>query len=277
MKKIATISAYHNKKALALQDFLLKHHNFINLNDNAHNFTNNFANDFANDFANNCDLDLVIAIGGDGLMLHLLHHYYQKNVPIYGINCGTVGFLMNSFDVNSDDILEKINLACINNLHPLLMQAKTIDQEIISHIAFNEVSLLRQTSQACKICIKINQQERLNHLIADGILVATPAGSTAYNISVGGHIIPFGAPILALTAISPFRPKKWSGALLPNQSIISLDLLEHKTRSASVTADWKEVKNVVQVQIEQDFNSSATILFDANHSLEERILCEQFS
>jgi NAD+ kinase len=265
MKKIATISAYHNKKALTLQNFLTKHYNFINLNDIANNFSHNF------------DFDLIIAIGGDGLMLHLLHHYYQKNIPIYGINCGTVGFLMNSFKVDCHDIMTKINLANINNLHPLLMQAKTITQETISHIAFNEVSLLRQTSQACKICIKINHQERLNPLISDGILVATSAGSTAYNFSVGGSIIPFEAPILALTAISPFRPKKWSGALLPNQSIISLDLLEYKTRSASVTADWKEVKNVMQVQIKQDFTSFSQILFDANHSLEERILCEQFS
>jgi NAD+ kinase len=144
MRKIATISAYNNKKALLLQEFLLKKHNFFNLNDNNHDFNNNF------------DFDLVIAIGGDGLMLHLLHHYYQKNVPIYGINCGTVGFLMNSFNHLNDDILAKINLANINNLHPLLMQTKNIHNEIISHIAFNEVSLLRQTSQACKICIKIN-------------------------------------------------------------------------------------------------------------------------
>lgn len=265
MKKIATISANNNKKALLLQEFLLKKHNFFNLNQNNTDFINNF------------DFDLVIAIGGDGLMLHLLHHYYQKNVPIYGVNCGTVGFLMNSFNQFTDDILAKINLANTNHLHPLVMQAKTIDNQIFSYIAFNEVSLLRNTSQACKIAIKINQQERLNPLIADGVLVATSAGSTAYNVSVGGPIIPFGTPILALTAISPFRPKKWSGALLPNNSIITLDLLEHKTRSANVTADWKEVQNILQVRIQQNFNSSAKILFDANHSLEERILCEQFS
>jgi len=257
--KIGIIAAHNNVKALELQLALINKYNFCDLNRNQ-----------------NANIDVVIAIGGDGLMLHLLHRYHQQSTAIYGINCGTVGFLMNSFNLSSDDILTKIAIAQPCNLHPLSMLATDIDGNDFSLIAFNEVALLRQTSQACKISIKVNQQERLACLISDGVLVATACGSTAYNFSVGGSIIPFNSPLLALTPISPFRPRKWSGALLPNCSNIILQLIEAQDRPAIVNADWQEIKNISKVMVKQDFSSYSTILFDNNHSLEERILQEQF-
>ncbi len=258
-KNIAVIAANNNAKANELKTSLIKKYNFIDITTNHKQIEN---------------IDLVIAIGGDGLMLHLLHEYEAKRVPIYGINCGTVGFLMNNF--SEEDFLEVLSRAKESTLYPL--RANIIDSKNThhSHIAINEIALLRQSSQAAKIKIEINQQLRLETLAADGILVATAAGSTAYNLSAGGPIIPFGSEILALTPISPFRPRKWRGALLPSNSKIRLQVLDGELRPVSATADSSEVRNVKEVIIFEDRSIAFKILFDPNHSLEERIIREQF-
>ena len=258
-KNIAVIAANNNAKANELKTSLIKKYNFIDITTNHKQIEN---------------IDLVIAIGGDGLMLHLLHEYEAKRVPIYGINCGTVGFLMNNFP--EEDFLEVLSRAKESTLYPL--RANIIDSKNThhSHIAINEIALLRQSSQAAKIKIEINQQLRLETLAADGILVATAAGSTAYNLSAGGPIIPFGSEILALTPISPFRPRKWRGALLPSNSKIRLQVLDGELRPVSATADSSEVRNVKEVIIFEDRSIAFKILFDPNHSLEERIIREQF-
>lgn len=264
-KKIAVISALQNIPALKIKNSLIKKFNFYDLEiDQPKNIAK----------AINLGVDLVIAIGGDGLMLKVLHSFEDSKISVYGINCGTIGFLMNSNP--KDKIIEKINQAKISTINPLRMNALDIDNRKFSHIAINEVALLRQTNQASKINIEINQHQRLSMLVADGIMVATPAGSTAYNSSVGGPIIPFGAEILALTPISPFRPRKWSGALLPANSKIKFKIIDPKERLVSATADSKEVRNVKEVEVFQDLSINFQILFDPNHSLEERIIQEQF-
>ncbi len=258
-KKIAVIAANKNAHANERKNALIKKYSFT---------------DITNDHKQIENIDLVIAIGGDGLMLHLLHEYEAKRVPVYGINCGTVGFLMNNF--SEEDFLEVLSRAKESTLYPL--RANIIDNKNIhhSHIAINEIALLRQSSQAAKIKIEINEQLRLETLAADGILVATAAGSTAYNLSAGGPIIPFGSEILALTPISPFRPRKWRGALLPANSKIRLQVLDDELRPVSATADSSEVRNVKEVIIFEDRSIAFKILFDPNHSLEERIIREQF-
>ena len=258
-KKIAIIAARNNQKAIEQKNALIEKYNFIDLSTNHQNVS---------------DIDLIIAIGGDGLMLHLLHDQESSMIPIYGINCGTVGFLMNSF--HNQDFLQNIEKAKDSKLYPLRMNVTDIDNKTYSHIAINEVALLRQSSQAAKIKIDINGQERISNLAADGILVATAAGSTAYNFSAGGPIIPFGSEILAITPISPFRPRNWNGALLPANSRIKLEVLNPVARPVSATADFNEVKNVKEVIIFEDHAISFKILFDPNHSLEERIIREQF-
>lgn len=259
---IAIIAAKNNSKAIAKKDFLIQKYGF---------------SDITLDHNNIDDIDLVIAVGGDGLILHLLHDYESKQIPIYGINCGTVGFLMNSFNEEEDDVLEAIKHAQESALYPLRMQVTDIDGQTHNHIAINEVALLRQSSQAAKIKIEINNHQRIKILAADGVLVATSAGSTAYNLSAGGPIIPFGSDILALTPISPFRPRNWNGALLPGNSNIKFEVISPKSRPVSATADYNEVKNVKEVTIFEDRSLSFKILFDPNHSLEERILREQFT
>jgi len=257
--KIAVIAAKRNREAEAKKDLLVKQFGFIDLSQN-HKAA--------------LDFDLVIAIGGDGLMLHLLHEYEKNPVPIYGINCGTVGFLMNSF--NEKNFLENLTKSKIAPLNPLRMKAIDASGKEHTHIAINEVSLLRQTSQIAKIKIEVNGQERISCLAADGVLVSTAAGSTAYNFSVGGPIIPLGAEILALTPISPFRPRKWHGALLPANSEIRFEMLESEIRPTSASADSIEVRDVREVIVCEDTSLTFKILFDANHSLEERIIKEQF-
>jgi len=258
-KKIAVIAANKNAHANERKNALIEKYSFTDITNNHKQIEN---------------IDLVIAIGGDGLMLHLLHEYEAKRVSVYGINCGTVGFLMNNF--SEEDFLEVLSRAKESTLYPL--RANIIDNKNIhhSHIAINEIALLRQSSQAAKIKIEINEQLRLETLAADGILVATAAGSTAYNLSAGGPIIPFGSEILALTPISPFRPRKWRGALLPANSKIRLQVLDDELRPVSATADSSEVRNVKEVIIFEDRSIAFKILFDPNHSLEERIIREQF-
>lgn len=259
-KNIAIISAAHNKKATLIKKNLVKKYSF---------------KDISNNHLNTKNIDLIIALGGDGLMLHLLHEYEQKNIPIYGINCGTIGFLMNDYDQQT--ILEKIASAKEAIIHPLRMQAIDTNDQLHEKIAINEVSLLRQTSQTAKINIKINGKIRLRNLAADGILVATSAGSTAYNLSLRGPIIPLNSNILALTPISPFRPRNWRGALLPYDSKIEFEIIDYSSRIVSATADFNEVRNVKKVTIKEDRNIKFKILFDSKHSLEERISKEQFN
>ena len=259
-KSIAVIAAKNNKEAISRKDFLVAEYGFKDITKNHKEVS---------------DIDLVVAIGGDGLMLHLLHDYENKPIPLYGINCGTVGFLMNSY--HQEDFLNTIKAAEESTLYPLRMEVITQNGEIHSHIAINEVALLRESSQAAKIKIEINGRERIESLIADGILVATPAGSTAYNLSVRGPIIPFGSRIIALTPISPFRPRNWRGALLPSSSTIKFEVINGNSRPVSATADSKEVKNIKEVSIFEDRTIGFKILFDPNHSLEERIIREQFT
>jgi NAD+ kinase len=258
-KNIAVIAAKNNSEALRRKNFLTEKYGFKDITFNHRQIEG---------------IDLVIAIGGDGLMLHLLHEYEASRLAIYGINCGTVGFLMNSFC--QDNFLDVIEKSQESKLYPLRMNVEDAAGKKHSHIAINEIALLRQSSQAAKIKIVINGCERIKLLTADGVLVATPAGSTAYNFSVGGPIIPFGSKILALTAISPFRPRKWGGALLPANSKIKLEIIDFKSRPVSANADSTEVRNVKEVIAFEDHAITFKVLFDPNHSLEERIIREQF-
>ncbi len=257
-QKIAVIAALDNIDANNKKDQLLKKYNFIDLDKNP-----------------NADADLIITLGGDGLMLRILHKYENNPIPLYGMNCGTIGFLMNNY--SDEDLYQTLNNAHTSNINPLRMDAITADHKTHRHIAINEVSLLRQTSQAAKIGIKIDSNSRLASLTADGILVATPAGSTAYNLSLQGPIIPFGSKMLALTPISPFRPRNWHGAILPSRYKIEFEILESEKRPVSATADSTEVRNVKEVRVSEDFSLTFTLLFDPKHSLEERIIREQFA
>ncbi len=223
------------------------------------------------------DLDsaeAIVALGGDGTMLEALHETGGRNIPVYGMNRGSLGFLLNPY--RPDDLLHRLEKAHRVTIHPLQMRAEDRDGKIYEAIAFNEVSLLRQVRQAAKISIRVDGVERLGELICDGIMVATPAGSTAYNLSAHGPIIPLGANVLALTPISAFRPRRWRGALLPCAATIEFEILEPDKRPVSATADDFEVRNVRKVTIRQADDVSRTVMFDPDYSLEERIIKEQF-
>lgn len=220
------------------------------------------------------DADVVVALGGDGLMLQTLHKFMNSGKPIYGMHRGTVGFLMNEFV--EERLSERLSNAHITVIHPLVMQARDVQGRSHEHRAINEVSLFRQSAQAAHLRIKIDDQERLAELIADGVLVATPAGSTAYNLSAQGPIIPINAPLLALTAISPFRPRRWRGALLPNKAKVTIEVMDAEKRPVAAVADHDEVRSVRSVDISMDLNISINMLFDPGHNLDERILREQF-
>ena len=218
--------------------------------------------------------DVIVPIGGDGFLLKSLHDYKDFNKPFYGINYGSIGFLMNS---KSEEDLGKIISEAQNiELKPLNMKAKDNKGNLFNSIAFNEVSLMRQTHQAAKIAIKINNIERLDELICDGILVATSAGSTAYNLSAHGSIMPLDSNLLALTPISAFRPRRWRGALLSESTKINFFVINSKIRTTSVTADHNEFRNIEEVEVTSSNKVKCNILFDNNHSLDERILKEQF-
>lgn len=219
--------------------------------------------------------DIVVALGGDGFMLQTLHRYIGREVPIYGMNRGSVGFLMNTYD--EDGLMERLARAEPVELRPLRMKTRDDTGREQEALAINEVSLLRQTRQAAKLRIRVDGVTRLDELICDGILVATPAGSTAYNLSAHGPIIPIGAGLLALTPISTFRPRRWRGALLPESARVELDVLGPEKRPVSATADHTEVRDVVSVEISQAGDVSVTMLFDPEHDMEERILKEQFA
>lgn len=221
------------------------------------------------------DADIIVALGGDGYMLQAMHDSLALEKPVYGMNRGTVGFLMNAYD--SNDLPERLKAAEPVRLHPLQMQVVTEDGSQDEAIAINEVSLFRETRQAAKIRILIDGVERLQSLTCDGIIVSTPAGSTAYNLSAHGPIVPMGAGVLALTPISPFRPRRWRGALLPHSAKIVFEVLESKKRPVSAVADATEIRDVKHVTVVEDLEHYATALFDAEHALEERILKEQFT
>ncbi len=216
----------------------------------------------------------MVALGGDGLMLQTLHKFMGRNVPIYGMNRGSVGFLMNEF--RETGLRKRLATAQSSTIHPLTMTARTLSGERAEARAINEVSLLRQSAQAAKLRVSIDGQVRLEELIADGVLIATPAGSTAYNLSANGPILPLGAPLMALTPISAFRPRRWRGALLSDKAEVTLEILEADKRPVAATADHFEIRNVVRVDVATDHSTGLEILHDPGHSMEERILREQF-
>ena len=218
---------------------------------------------------------VVVALGGDGFMLETVHELMGVDKPIYGMNRGSVGFLMNEY--SEDDLLGRINAAEEAVIHPLRMQAVDVDGKSHEALAFNEVSLLRTTRQAAKLRISVDGKVRLSEMICDGALISTPMGSTAYNLSAHGPIIPLDAKILALTPISAFRPRRWRGALLSHTARLRLEVLEGAKRPVSAVADNFEAPNVIEVYIAEDRDVSLCMLFDSGRSLEERVLAEQFN
>ncbi|WP_458760476.1 NAD kinase [Afipia sp. TerB] len=220
------------------------------------------------------EADVIVALGGDGLMLQTLHRYMRSGTPIYGMHRGTVGFLMNEFSTRS--LPDRLEAAKVTVINPLLMRATDVHGNVHIHHAINEVSLFRQTHQAARLRILVDERERMAELVADGVLVATPAGSTAYNLSAQGPILPINAALLALTPISAFRPRRWRGALLPNTAFVVIEVLEGEKRPVAAVADHDEARDVRRVEILTDRTISIRMLFDPGHSLEERILSEQF-
>jgi NAD+ kinase len=225
----------------------------------------------------NCDpnsADVIVALGGDGFMLQTQHEFMNTDIPVYGMNKGKVGFLMNEY--HEDGLEERIVKAVSNRIHPLKMTATDSDGKKHTARAINEVSLLRQSYQAASLQISIDGKIRLPALICDGVLIATPAGSTAYNLSAHGPILPINSPLLALTPVSPFRPRRWRGALIPNSSQVEILVNETDKRPVNAVADHTEIKSVRKVDIHEDRKSTGVLLFDREHSWDERILAEQF-
>lgn len=218
--------------------------------------------------------DAIVALGGDGLMLQTLHRFMHDRIPIYGMNRGSVGFLMNVY--REDDLIGRLQRAEITRIHPLAMTATDKAGVKYQALAINEVSVFRETYQAAKLRITVDGQERLDEMICDGVLVATPAGSTAYNLSAHGPILPISARLLALTPISPFRPRRWRGALLPDTATIGIEVRESDKRPVSAVADHAETRSVTDVQIASARHIELLMMFDSDHGLAERILSEQF-
>jgi len=220
------------------------------------------------------DADAIVALGGDGLMLQTLHAHMNSGIPIYGMNRGSVGFLMNEYRDN--DLKERLSKADVTTIRPLEMTATTEDGREHKALAINEVSLLRQTSQAARLRISVDGRVRLEELICDGIIVATPAGSTAYNLSAHGPILPITAQLLALTPISAFRPRRWRGALLPNWARVDIEILDAVKRPVSASADHTEIRRVTHVAVRESAEAEGVIMFDSDHGWDERILTEMF-
>jgi NAD+ kinase len=218
--------------------------------------------------------DVVVALGGDGLMLQTLRKAMKAGKPIYGMHRGTVGFLMNEY--RDKGLRERLQAAQTTIIHPLVMRVRDIKGTLHEHYAVNEVSLFRQTYQVARLAISVDGKERLAELMGDGVLLATPAGSTAYNLSAQGPIIPINASLLALTPISPFRPRRWRGALLPDTARVTLRVIDPERRPVAAVADHEEIRSVRDVDIRMDHSISMQMLFDPGHSLDERILSEQF-
>lgn len=220
------------------------------------------------------EADVICPLGGDGFMLQTLHRYGSLDKPVFGMKLGTVGFLMNHH--RDDDLLERLQKAEPAVLRPLEMVAQTESGATVGSLAYNEVSLLRQTRQAAHLSIELNGKLRLDELIADGVMVATAAGSTAYNYSAHGPILPLGARVIALTPIAAFRPRRWRGALMKSETEVRFRVLDPYKRPVSATADSHEVRDVVEVTVRESRDRSVTMLFDPEHNLEERMLSEQF-
>ena len=220
------------------------------------------------------DAEVIVALGGDGFMLRTLHRVIDRDIPVFGMKIGNVGFLMNRY--SAEDLIDRLAQAREVTLNPLCMDVQTESGSEMTATAINEISLLRQTNQAAHIRILVNDIVKIEQLVCDGVLLATAAGSTAYNFSVRGPILPLGTDALALTPISPFRPRRWNGAILPGSARVTFEILDHYKRAVSATADAHEVRNVVRVNAYEDRNIELKLLFDPAHSLEERILNEQF-
>ncbi len=218
--------------------------------------------------------NIIVALGGDGFMLATLHKYMDIKIPVYGLNCGSIGFLMNSY--GEDGLMERLQGAQTVALHPLEMLATDKSGQQFRAQAINEVSLLRETRQAAKLRIYLDGIIRLEELICDGVLIATPAGSTAYNLSAHGPIVPIGANLLTLTPISAFRPRRWRGALLPHKTNATIEILDSEKRPVIAAADFTEVRDVVKVTVRENPDITLNLLFDKEHNLEERIINEQF-
>ncbi|MGV8986579.1 MAG: NAD kinase [Cypionkella sp.] len=219
--------------------------------------------------------DVIVALGGDGFMLQTLHDEHSRDLPVYGMNCGTVGFLMNTF--SGDGLPERLTAAEEAVLNPLAMTAVGTDGTITQALAINEVSLLRMGPQAAKLRILVDGKERMPELVCDGCLLSTPAGSTAYNYSAHGPILPIGADVLALTAVAAFRPRRWRGALLPKAAVVRFEVIDAEKRPVRADADTRPVPNVLSVEIRSEPNVRHRILFDPGHGLEERLIVEQFA
>ncbi|MEN9856517.1 MAG: hypothetical protein RLZZ157_1643 [Pseudomonadota bacterium] len=221
------------------------------------------------------EADVIVALGGDGLMLETLRRHMDDKIPVFGLNQGTIGFLMN--DYQEGDLPARIEAAKAAVIHPLCMTATTIDGTRHEKVAINEVSLLRQTHQTAKLRILVDGAERLSDMTCDGVLLATPAGSTAYNLSAHGPILPLGCGLLALTPISVFRPRRWRGALLRRESFVQFEVQDPQLRPVAASADSQEVRNVARIDIREDRSKTMLMLFDPHRSLDERMLAEQFA
>lgn len=218
--------------------------------------------------------EVIVALGGDGLMLQTMHKVLKDGLPIYGMHRGSVGFLMN--DYGEDDLPRRIAEASGTVIHPLRMVAEDAGGIVHEALAFNEVSMLRERHQAAKLRISVDGTVRLEELVCDGLIIATPAGSTAYNLSAHGPILPIDSPLLALTPISAFRPRRWRGAILPQRARVRIDVLEHDKRPVAAVADHSEIRDVRRVEVAEHQAQSVTLMFDPGHSLAERVLDEQF-
>ncbi len=219
--------------------------------------------------------NIIVALGGDGLMLEVLRRHMNDGLPVFGLNQGTIGFLMN--DYSEDNLIERISEAKPTIIHPLKMRVETTDGKCFEEYAINEVSLLRQTHQAAKLSIKVDGKEQMSRMICDGLIIATSAGSTAYNLSAHGPILPIGCGLLALTPISVFRPRRWRGALLRETSNVEIEIIDPKLRPVAASADNQEIRNIVKVTICLELSKSMVILFDKDRSLDDRVLAEQFA
>lgn len=219
-------------------------------------------------------VDMILVVGGDGFMLHTLHRFMDLEIPFYGMNCGTVGFLLNRF--GKENLIERICSAKITRIYPLEMETRLQNGDVQRALAMNEISLFRQTNQAAHLEVIVDGTTHMEEMVADGILVATPAGSSAYNLSAGGPIIPIGGNILAMTPLNVFRPRRWRGAILPHKAKIHMKVLHPKKRPVSATADFHEIRDIAEVIIREKRSQKIQLLFDHDHALEDRIFKEQF-